>query len=108
MPSERDRLFSKHDFPDNPQYVIVTKIRSTVLAQRKEIAWPEHCFIQDLHTQHPTCFPQNLQNEDFVYNLYLKDVKNKTDFTKRRPEKDLYTAILQRAERNETYKRICY
>ena len=44
--------------------------------------------------------------EDFVYNLYLKDVKNKTDFTRSRPEKDVYTAILQRAERNETYKNI--
>ena len=41
-----------------------------------------------------------------MYNLYLKDVKNKTDFTKRRPEKDVHTAILQRAERNETYKNI--
>ena len=41
-----------------------------------------------------------------MYNLYLKDVKNKTDFTKRRPEKDEYTAILQRAEGNKTYKNI--
>ena len=44
--------------------------------------------------------------EDFVYNLYLKDVKNKTNFTRSRPEKDEYTAILQRAEGNKTYKNI--
>ena len=37
--------------------------------------------------------------EAFVYNLYLKDVKNKTGFTRSRPEKDSYTTILQRAER---------
>ena len=37
--------------------------------------------------------------EAFVYNLYLKDVKNKTGFTRSRPEKDSYTTIHQRAER---------
>ena len=44
--------------------------------------------------------------EDFVYNLYLKDVKNKTNFTRSRPEKDEYTSKLQRAEGNKTYKNI--
>ena len=44
--------------------------------------------------------------EDFVYNLYLKDVKNKTDLTRRKPEKDMYSAILKRAERNYFKKEI--
>ena len=44
--------------------------------------------------------------EDFVYDLYLKDVKNKTDLTRRKPEKDMYSAILKRAERNYFKKEI--
>jgi hypothetical protein len=44
--------------------------------------------------------------EAFVYNLYLKDVKNKSDFTRRRPEKDEYTTRLQRAERGYIDKNI--
>ena len=36
---------------------------------------------------------------EFVYKEYLKDIKNKTEFTRRKPEKDVYTSIIQRAER---------
>lgn len=36
---------------------------------------------------------------EFVYNEYLKDLKNKSEFTKIKPEKDIYSPTLQRAER---------
>ena len=36
---------------------------------------------------------------EFVYKEYLKDIKNKTEFTRRKPEKDVYTSMIQRAER---------
>ncbi len=36
---------------------------------------------------------------EFVYKEYLKDIKNKTEFTSRKPEKDVYTSMIQRAER---------
>ncbi len=36
---------------------------------------------------------------EFVYKEYLKDIKNKTEFTRRKPEKDIYTSMIQRAER---------
>ena len=42
----------------------------------------------------------------FIYHEYLKDVKNKTEFTRRKPEKDVYTPILQRAERRYSNKDI--
>ena len=35
----------------------------------------------------------------FVYKEYLKDIKNKTEFTRRKPEKDVFTSMIQRAER---------
>tara|TARA_B100001115_G_C15836648_1_gene418445 strand:+ start:960 stop:1607 length:648 start_codon:yes stop_codon:yes gene_type:complete len=44
--------------------------------------------------------------EDFVYNLYLKDLKNKMVLTRKKPEKNLYLAIFKRAERNYFEKEI--
>ena len=38
--------------------------------------------------------------EDFVYNLYLRDLKNKIVLTRKKPEKDVYSAILKRAEKS--------
>ena len=35
----------------------------------------------------------------FVYKEYLKDIKNKTEFTRRKPEKDVFTSMIQKAER---------
>ena len=44
--------------------------------------------------------------EDFVYNLYLKDLKNKMVLTRKKPEKNLCLAIFKRAERNYFEKEI--
>ena len=38
--------------------------------------------------------------EDFVYNLYLRDLKNKIVLTRKKPEKDVYSAIIKRAEKS--------
>ena len=38
--------------------------------------------------------------EDFVYNLYLRDLKNKIVLTRKKPEKDVYSVILKRAEKS--------
>lgn len=43
---------------------------------------------------------------DFIYGEYLKDLKNKSEFTRRRPGKDIYTPIIQRAERRYYDKEI--
>ena len=44
--------------------------------------------------------------EGFVYNLYLKDLKNKIILTRKKPEKDMYSAILKRAEKSYFKKEI--
>ncbi len=43
---------------------------------------------------------------EFIYKEYLKEVKNKTEFTRRKPEKDVYTSMIQRAERRHYDKEI--
>ena len=44
--------------------------------------------------------------EDFVYNLYLRDLNNKIVLTRKKPEKDVYLAILKRAEKGYFKKEI--
>jgi len=44
--------------------------------------------------------------EDFVYNLYLRDFENKIILTRKNPEKDVYSAILKRAEKSYFKKEI--
>ena len=44
--------------------------------------------------------------EDFVYNLYLRDLNNKIVLTRKKPEKDVYSAILKRAEKGYFKKEI--
>ena len=43
---------------------------------------------------------------EFIYKEYLKEVKNKTEFTRRKPEKDVYTSMIQRAEKRHYDKEI--
>jgi hypothetical protein len=43
---------------------------------------------------------------EFIYKEYLKEVKNKTEFTRRKPEKDVYTSMIKRAERRHYDKEI--
>ena len=44
--------------------------------------------------------------EDFVYNLYLRDLKTKIVLTRKKPDKDVYSAILKRAEKSYFKKEI--
>ena len=47
-----------------------------------------------------------IEYEDFVYNLYLRDLNNKIVLTRKKPEKDVYSAILKRAEKGYFKKEI--
>ena len=47
-----------------------------------------------------------IEYEDFVYNLYLRDLNNNIVLTRKKPGKDVYSAILKRAEKGYFNKEI--